>query len=771
MWSTVITRIKKDPNKWLTQEVKNMLIDLDLDINDAEVIDALITQWLDNERVKNKDGTMSAYAKYMEDVRIKLINIKPELKDSFISQLLFGGGTYNREVLSVPCKSIIAPGILTAKGEHVTMYSPEWIWKASMSFFEQYCHKKGISVNKASPEQKEYLGKFYKQLTKVIHENKLRECNTSVYMSWSFIQMQNASDIQILISQYMYGGKDTCALVSTSGGGFHSFDIMNKEMLQNSGGISYTNEKGKKMIAGLLFKRTDELMSKAVDDALAKQAEEAADVDVDVPYVHSEKKRRAEAPYSGEIPIIDKDGKILTIPFQNFSTCKTQFVFKESNYSNVKGCSSQGTRSTRGDCGVTKGGGNSGNHRKEDNTIDAKMLKAFDEITITTCARGDDICAMPLIAIDIPDEPTFLLQPGAVHVNVVFCCDYHPAKWRGAKLETEADIEREVQADIFYFVDKMLKNSLKARTHLRNGLVNVLNSNNTMVLNKASFNHLNTNSLTEDDKLLLKNSVSGLHKNRFNPFAPDMIDFANFDIDAFCQAKIVDPILAPAPASSLDSETVPVMMETELVSAPDPAPAPAPAPASASSLDSETVHVTMETELISAPDPAPALVPVPALTQESGPVQMETNFVTWDDNESISEALLVSLGNKPFSSSAPKLMLKCRQHDGKDDEVGEQIDAEFFEVFDEGTYRHVKIKVDTGLLIRVEIRLNIELDDITPVYINSTGEEEPESEISLKVNEVFELPFPLNKEAGEEPDSWMIRCGSVIQIKITFILK
>jgi hypothetical protein len=179
----------------------------------------------------------------------------------------------------------------------------------------------------------------------------------------------------------------------------------------------------------------------------------------------------------------------------------------------------------------------------------------------------------------------------------------------------------------------------------------------------------------------------------------------------------------------------------------------------------------METELVSAPDPAPALVPVPALTQESGPVQMETIFVTWNDNESISEALSVSLGNKPFSSSAPKLMLKCRQHDGKDDKVGEQIDAEFFEVFDEGTYRHVKIKVDTDLLIRVEFKLNIELDDITPVYIKSTGEEEPESEISLKVNEVFELPFPLQKEAGEEPDSWMIHCGSVIQIKITFILK
>jgi hypothetical protein len=49
---------------------------------------------------------------------------------------------------------------------------------------------------------------------------------------------------------------------------------MNKDTLMNSGGISYTNEEGKKMIAALLYKRNSERMSKAVDDALSKQAEE-----------------------------------------------------------------------------------------------------------------------------------------------------------------------------------------------------------------------------------------------------------------------------------------------------------------------------------------------------------------------------------------------------------------------------------------------------------------------------------------------------------------
>jgi hypothetical protein len=80
-------------------------------------------------------------------------------------------------------------------------------------------------------------------------------------------------------------------------------------------------------------------------------------------------------------------------------------------------------------------------------------------------------------------------------------------------------------------------------------------------------------------------------------------------------------------------------------------------------------------------------------------------------------------------------------------------------------------KVDTDLLTRVTIKPTHELEDITPVYITEAGEEEPEDVITLKVNESFELPFPLQKEAGEEPDSWIIRSGSHILLKATFLLK
>jgi hypothetical protein len=121
--------------------------------------------------------------------------------------------------------------------------------------------------------------------------------------------------------------------------------------------------------------------------------------------------------------------------------------------------------------------------------------------------------------------------------------------------------------------------------------------------------------------------------------------------------------------------------------------------------------------------------------------------------------------------STPKIYLKVKQHDGKDDEEGELIDKENIQVFDKGTYREVIYRVDTDLLTRVEVKATHELEDITLVYITEAGEEQPDDKISLKDNETFELPFPLLKEAGGEPDSWIIRWESEILIKMTFILK
>jgi hypothetical protein len=565
---------------------------------------------------------------------------------------------------------------------------------------------------------------IYKRLSKKVVECNLPDSNIAVYINFNIIQKKEASDVQIKISQYMYGDKDsTFAVVSTSGGGSHSFDIMNKDLLHSSGGISYTNEEGKKMIAALLYKRNSERMSKAVDDALAKQAEEAAeDADAaeaaeaaeDAPCVQSEKKRRTEAPFSAELPIIGKDGKNLTLPFPNFTTHKTQIVLNNGmGYSKPKGINSQATRSTRGQ---TRGGGNYGaEERAEDNTIDAEMLKAFDGITITICARGDDICEMPLITMEIPDNPTITLQPGNLQVNVVLCCNRHPPEWREANLQTDEDVEREEKADALYFVEEILENMLKARLHLKNELAKVPNSHNTTILTKADFKHFDKTK--PDAELFLKNSAGDLLKNRFNPFETDMPDFDNddFDIEKFCQgcdeAKISDPV----PVPTQESETAP-----------------------------------MESELVTAP--------------------MQMNFVTWDNKETVPHVLLVSLGDKPLCGSAPNIYLDVKQHDGKDDEEGERFDQKNIQVIDRGTYREVMYKVEPDLLNKVTIKMTHEFD-IIPVYVTEKGEEQPDEEIAMQVDESFLLPFPIQKEAGEEPDSWIIRSGSEILLKITFLLK
>jgi hypothetical protein len=732
MWVKSLTKIKTNPQKYLPEKVKVMLTELGLDINDAEMIDALLTQWQDNKRVM-KNGIPTVFAKYMEDVRIILMN--EVLGDSFTTQLLFGGRTYNREVASIPSKYVIVPGMKTAKGEPVTLFSPEWVWIVAQLLFEQFCLQNGTTMKNSSPEQKEMLKIIYKRLSKKVVEGKLPDSNIAVYINFNIIQKKEASDVQLKISQYMYGNKDsTFAVVSTSGGDSYSFDVMNKEILENSGGISYTNEEGKKMIASLLYKRNSERMSKAVDDALSKQAEEAEEVAEDAPCVQSEKKRRTEAPFSTELPIIGKNGKQLTLPFPNFTTHKTQIIInKEDRESCVKGCGG-----TRGGGGALKGGKSRGQERAEDNILNADMLETFDGITITTCARGDDICEMPLITMKIPGEPSITLQPGNLQVNVVLCCNRHPSEWREANLQTNEDVEREEEADTLYFVEEILENMLKARIHLKNELANVPNSNNTTVLTKADFNHFDKTQ--SDAEVLLKNSAGDLIKNRFNPFETDMPSFDNddFDIEKFCQGYDEAKISEPVPILTQESEPVPILTQES--------------------------------------------VPVPILTQEPDPVPMDSvsvpikeanlmNFVTWDNKETIPQVLSVSLGDKPLCCSAPKIYLKVKQHDGKDDQEGELIDQNNIQVFDKGTYREVMYKVDTDLLIRVTFKTTHELENITPVYITVAGEEEPEDVITMQVNDSFELPFPLQKEAGEESDSWIIRSGSDILLKITFLLK
>jgi hypothetical protein len=43
-----------------------------------------------------------------------------------------------------------------------------------------------------------------------------------------------------------------------------------------------------------------------------------------------------------------------------------------------------------------------------------------------------------------------------------------------------------------------------------------------------------------------------------------------------------------------------------------------------------------------------------------------------------------------------------------------------------------------------------------PVYLGEDGEE-PEDLVDLKYNEVHDLPYPLQKDAGEESDAWLLK--------------
>jgi hypothetical protein len=109
-----------------------------------------------------------------------------------------------------------------------------------------------------------------------------------------------------------------------------------------------------------------------------------------------------------------------------------------------------------------------------------------------------------------------------------------------------------------------------------------------------------------------------------------------------------------------------------------------------------------------------------------------------------------------------------KQHDGKDDEEGEHI----------ATSRITKApqfrlySVDRDFLIRITVKNLSSTRDISlmPVYMKDNGEEEPEELVELTSGECFELPFPLQKEAGEEEDGWAIKDSegkTVLKLRFT----
>lgn len=98
------------------------------------------------------------------------------------------------------------------------------------------------------------------------------------------------------------------------------------------------------------------------------------------------------------------------------------------------------------------------------------------------------------------------------------------------------------------------------------------------------------------------------------------------------------------------------------------------------------------------------------------------------------------------------LRVAVKLHDGKDDDVGEVLDASVVS----DTIR--KYKVHPELLIRVSI-WNWSTDQIhfKPVYALDKGPREPEDTRDLKRDgEELELPFPLQMSEGEETNNWIL---------------
>jgi len=100
------------------------------------------------------------------------------------------------------------------------------------------------------------------------------------------------------------------------------------------------------------------------------------------------------------------------------------------------------------------------------------------------------------------------------------------------------------------------------------------------------------------------------------------------------------------------------------------------------------------------------------------------------------------------------ILFEMRQHDGKDDDTG----VEVFPKPKSRTGDSLTYEADAGQHLKVYIQ-NKSNDALKfrPVYRPSVGDEEPEDLQDLKFDEQYELPYPLQKDAGEAPDAWLLK--------------
>lgn len=99
------------------------------------------------------------------------------------------------------------------------------------------------------------------------------------------------------------------------------------------------------------------------------------------------------------------------------------------------------------------------------------------------------------------------------------------------------------------------------------------------------------------------------------------------------------------------------------------------------------------------------------------------------------------------------IIFEVKEHDGKDDDAGALVDeSKIQRVGNVLTYQ-----VNEGQLVKVKIQ-NTSNENLrfVPVYITEAGDSEPENSVDLKPGEDYELPYPLQKDAGEDPDDWQL---------------
>ena len=734
MWNKAVHELKSNPDKYLSNEIKDMFTKLSLNIKDVQIINSFDTQWQDNARVKN-----TVVGAYMEDVN--LIALDEDIKKVFISQMLFSDGTMNREVAMVPSSSIIIQNMKTKTGKYVTLFSPEWVLVVSQLLFEQHCLQNNNTIDKATVEDKKVLKAIYLAITKHIIDYDLINSKMAVYINYDIMQQEeNTDSIEAAVRQYVYGNGH--AIVATSTGNNSSLNIMGNEQMKNSG-ITYTNGEGKTVMAALRFNHTSDKMSKAVDDALDVQAIQATQVEKEI-LEPDEKKRRIEpecgsAPFSSELPILDKDGNPIMFPFNAITTSKVVVKVTDLEDKN-SGPRSDGATTKGASGGLTRGLGATRYKKNNDsvipdcvapdyNTTDINL--DFASITITTCEKGKDICDMPIIEMKIPGNPRIAFQPGNIQVRVMvrsYCNPISYLKTDKDKIFTEADIKRHEEAVMDYLCNEIIHNMLKARIHLMNELKKVPNSHNITSLDKATFNHFDPK---VHNKEFLKDSVNDLLANRFDPFKS-----IDFDIEALCNE---------APAKT-DTEA-----EKEIISE--------TGNDSINAIDSINIKEELNPNYDST-----------VIKQDQEPYPC-WQFVEWNE-KGTDKAIVVSLGpnayNIAYNTIQAHIMVKL--HEDKYDETGKVIIQDKFTVFDQGDYREIIYTVTEDSLIKVNISFSHELT-IIPVYVSSEGDEDPSEDFNMKVDEVYELPIPIEKDSNDEPDHWIIRdCQGKTLFKLTFSL-